>query len=154
MSGLATACVIPPPGDFASGDAGPSAPPVLLSAAPEEFAFPGVMTLDRGDQRRLILTLRDVDVDDTLFVRLFVDYGLPNQENSLSSCTALPTGEQTRVADCSTAQLCEPITDTAEHYLEAVVADREFLDEGDPPFRALPETGASSARGWIMQCNP
>ena len=154
-------CVIPPPGDFAEGDAGPSSPPVFVSAAPAEFAFPGgtLFTLDRNDQRRLALTLRDVDVDDTLYVRLYVDYGLPSQDAAKGDCQAVPSSEQIRVADCSVFSLCNLVSDTEPHVLEGMVADLEFLSDSDPqgvgtPFRKLPPTAAYSFRSWIFYCNP
>jgi hypothetical protein len=151
MLGTSVACVIPPPGDFAEGDAGPSSPPVLVSVSPPEFA-PPVMVVEPDDQRRLLLTLRDVDVDDQLFVRIYIDYGVTAENSPVGFCNALPSGEQTRVADCSAANLCNLILDTEEHLLEVVVADLQFLNEGEPAFRALPETAASSIRGWSMRC--
>jgi hypothetical protein len=152
MAGSATACFIPVPLELDQQDAGPSAPPVLESVSPPEFA-PPTMVVEPADQRRLLLTLRDVDLDDTLFVQIYIDYAKPNPNNFVASCTALPNGDQIRVADCSTANLCQQISDTEEHLFEIMVADREFLDEGEPAFRALPETAASSIRGWEIVCN-
>jgi hypothetical protein len=153
MFGTSVACVIPPPGDFAEGDAGPSSPPVVLSVSPPEFA-PPEMLVDPDDQRRLLLTLRDVDVDDTLRVRIYIDYGVDDMPTpAVAFCTAVPSGEQIRVADCSAFNLCGQVTDGLDHLLEVMVADLEFLDEGEPAFRALPETAASSIRGWSMRCS-
>jgi hypothetical protein len=152
MAGSSVACVIPPPGDFAEGDAGPSSPPVLMSVSPPEFA-PPVMVVEPDDQRRLGLTLRDIDVDDTLFVRIYIDYGVTAENPAVASCTAVPSSEQIRIADCSAANLCNTIPDTEEHLLEVMIADLDYLDEGEPAFRALPETAASSIRGWKMRCN-
>lgn len=156
MAGCVSACVIPPPGDFAEADAGPSSPPVIVSAA-DPYEFPE-MNVVRTDPPRLALTLRDVDLEDTLFVRLYVDYGLPVESNFAASCTAVPSGMQERIADCATSTLCNQITDEAPHFLEAMVADLEFLSdsdplaEGQPPFRALPPTAAYSFRSWMMTC--
>ncbi len=150
MAGCVCACVIPPPGDFAEADAGPSSPPVIVSAAPP-FEFP-LMNLEPGDQRRLVLTLRDVDVDDTLYVRFYADYGIDGQQGPVGECNAVPTGEQVRTADCATSTLCATISDAEPHMLEAMVADLDFLAEGDPPFRALPPTAAYSFRSWMMTC--
>lgn len=161
-------CVVPPPLEIGGADAGPSANPAFVSASPSELAFPGPNTIDRGpiivdrgDQRRLSLTLTDADLDDTLYVRIYVNYGTLYVNSSASDCSAPPSGELTRVADCSIASFCNLVgeTDTSQQFVEAVVADREFLSESDPraegqpPFRALPEDAAYSFRSWPMVCS-
>ncbi len=150
-------CVIPPPLEIGERDAGTNFTPRILSAGPApDFSFPGPITLDRGDERRLTVSLEDPDLDDTLFVRLYVDYefegGAPTP--SLGTCSAPPSGELGRIADCSTATLCTTIDngDTERHLLEIVVADREFLQEGDPLFRPLPAGARSTVRSWLMTC--
>ncbi len=162
LSAGSSGCVVPPPLEIGGADAGPSANPAIVSASPSELAFPGVMTVDRGDQRRLSLTLTDADLEDTLYVRIYRDYGLPVQDSSKSDCSAPPSGELTRIADCSIASLCNGVdeTDTSRKFVEAMVADRPFLSasdpraEGQPPFRALPEDAAYSFRAWLMVCSP
>jgi hypothetical protein len=156
------ACVYPAPLELDTPDGGPSSVPLIISASPSEFAFPGAITLDRGDQRRLFLSLNDNDLEDTLHVRLYVDYGRPNENSQSGECAAAAAGEKTRVADCSISSLCTAIDpgDTSQHVLEALVADREFLLEsnpladGQPAFRALPSNAAFSIRSWLMECNP
>ena len=162
LAPLIGACVYPSPLELDTPDAGPSSVPLIVSASPNEFAFPGVMTIDRGDQRRLFLSLSDNDLDDTLHVRLYVDYGRPNEVSPLGECAAAATSEKTRVADCSISSLCTNVDpgDTNQRVLEAMVADREFLLDssplaaGQPPFRALPGNAAYSIRAWLMVCNP
>jgi len=162
LSAGTAGCVVPPPLEIGGADAGSSANPAIVRAAPNELAFPGVMTVDRGDQRRLSLTLTDADLDDTLYVRIYVNYALPTQDSPKSDCSAPPSGELTRIADCSIASLCNQVdeTDTSRQFVEAMVADRAFLSssdpraEGQPPFRALPEDAAYSFRSWLMICSP
>jgi hypothetical protein len=156
------ACVLPPPLEIESLDAGLSAAPVILAAKP--LAFPGPIVIQRGDQNtRLSLEIHDPDVNDSLFVRLYVDYGIPGQNNFKSSCSlaASPTSrEPLRTVDCSVSTLCNdvPETDTALHFLEAMVSDRQFLESSDPRartqplFRAVPEDAGYSFRAWLMQC--
>ncbi len=156
---LGTACVYPAPLELDTPDGGPSSVPLIVSASPSEFAFPGIMAVDRGDQRSLFLSLRDNDLDDTLHVRLYVDYGRPSETGPLGECAAAAAGDKTRVADCSISSLCAN-ADPDQHVLEALVADREFLiessplGEGQPPFRRLPSNAAFSIRSWLMECNP
>lgn len=154
----AAGCVVPVPLELETADAGPTAQPELVSAAPGEFDFPGPLALDPGDQRRMSLTLRDRDLEDTLYVRMFVDYGLPNQTGFVSDCVAVPSGALTRIADCSTSAICNSVTDSDKHVLEAMVSDREFLPTGDPraagqdAFRELPIDAAFDYRFWQLTC--
>ncbi len=159
---MCASCIYPAPLELDTPDAGPSAVPVIVSASPAEFAFPGVVALDRHDQRTMFLSVSDADLEDNLYVRLYVDYGRPYQAGFLGECNAVPSGEPIRVADCSVSSLCNSIeeTDTGLHVLEAMVADRAFLTESNPlaqdqpPFRRLPSNAASSLRAWLMECNP
>jgi hypothetical protein len=151
-------CVVPVPLELETADAGPTALPELVSAAPGEFDFPGPLTLDHGDQRRMSLTVRDRDLEDTLYVRMYVDYGLATQTNFVSDCVAVPSGALTRIADCSTSAICNSVVDTDKHVLQAMVADREFLPTSDPradgqdEFRALPIDAAFNFRDWQLTC--
>jgi len=151
-------CVIPVPLELENADAGPTAAPVILSASPDEFSFSnnGGIVLDVGDTRRLGLTIRDPDRQDSLYIRIFVDYDPLNPSNFSSECMVPgPSDSEIRVADCTTSTICtSALADGKTHFMEAMVADREFLDvsdpraEGQPPFRALPEDAAYSFRAW------
>lgn len=160
---LSTAgCVIPPSLEVEVSDAGFSADPTIRSAA-SPFEFPGPFTVARDDTDvTLSLTLRDNDVDDTLFVRLFLDYDPESGAGLLSDCVSAPTGERDRVLGCPINTVCSLIEDgdTTLHNLEAHVTDRLWLTADDPgaadqpPLRAIDlEAGAGdSVRGWTMRC--
>jgi len=162
------ACLIPPDLEPASQDAGSGSPPVILSAQPTEFAFPGPILLDHsGLERPMTLEVTDADTDDTLFVQLYVDYNrLPTNAPTpaLASCQVPPNGTATRFMACPTQTLCNsiPSTDEANHVLEAMVADRSFILDSDPdafgqpPYRALaePEKASSTISSWVMSCQP
>jgi hypothetical protein len=116
--------------------------------------------MEQSDQRRLSLTLSDTDLNDTLHVRIYRDYDKPTETNFVSSCTFPPSGEKLRVGDCLTQSFCNGLepTDQDNKVLEALVADRAFLDESDPAgegqpaYRRLPAGAATSTRAWIMNC--
>src|SRR5262245_919594 len=78
MSCAATSgCILPPPLELDDPDAGLSSPPLITdNVTPVEFLFPGPLTLTPGDTRAFGFTLLDNDIDDVLFVRMFVDYSL------------------------------------------------------------------------------
>jgi hypothetical protein len=152
-------CILPPNFSVEEGDAGISnSPPEIVSAGPDGFEFPGEIVLDRGatETRRLRLTVRDSDLDDTLYARFFVDYELDQASPSpfLVSCTGA-SGSEVRTHDCAVQPLCSQLAsdDTDRHLLEVMVADRAFLDQGDPQFRALPDGALFTIRSWIFKCN-
>jgi hypothetical protein len=157
------ACVIPPNLAPDDGDAGPSSPPVILEAGPApDFSFPGPMQLQRPDTRELSLIVRDQDVDDVLYLRLYVDYERPSPTPAWAECQAAPTGDPTRVAICPVSALCNPIqpNDPGDHYLDVMVADRPFISDVDPaavgqkPYRAVADfsQAGTSLRQWLMRC--
>lgn len=167
LGGMQVACLIPPDLEPASQDAGSGSPPVILSAQPIEFAFPGPILLQRPDQRLLSLEVQDGDSEDTLFVRLYVDYNrLPTNlpTPSYHECQAAPNGTATRFIECQVNSLCTPIdqTDQGDHVLEAMVSDRPFISDADPqafgqpPYRAVsePQAASSSLSSWVMRCQP
>lgn len=157
----ASACVIPVPLERENADAGPTSPPVILSASPTELSFPGPVELQQGDQRRLGLTIRDQDREDTLYIKIFVDYALPDQDKERTDCVVPPSDSELRAADCSVQSICnDALADGELHLMEAMVSDREFLPDNDPrtagqpPFRAVPEDAAFSFRSWMLRCAP
>jgi hypothetical protein len=160
------ACLFPP--DLAIGDvdAGVSSPPVVERVLPpEDFASPGPpIQLARGEAREMTLLVRDNELDDSLFVRFFVNYDRPtrpNPVNFVASCSAPgPAEQQVRSIVCNTETLCGPDTELdVEHFLEAVISDRPFLtDTNDPrgagqlPFRAIVPGGSTTVTAWTLIC--
>lgn len=162
LSGAA-GCVIPPPLQLDEPDAGLNARPVILSAGPApDFSFPGPIVVEHSDARRLTLTISDTDINDTLYVRIYRDYDDSDPTNFVSNCTLPPSGDANRVGECSASSFCNGLepTDQENKTLEAMVADRAFLEESDPAgegqpaFRRLPAGAQSSLRAWVMTCQP
>ena len=165
----AAACIIPPdlePAE-ATADAGPSSPPVILSASPApEFSFPGPIVLHRPETRSIALEVEDNDIADATYVRLYVDYNrgatsMPTP--AWADCQAAGGTSSIRIIPCPAQSLCTPIgtEDGTEHVLEALVSDRPFIPDSDPqavgqaPFRAVadPARAATSLRSWLMTCD-
>lgn len=153
---LLTGCPIPPPLETDERpDAAPNSPPVILSASPDEFAIPGPILLERGDQRRLTLTVHDNNVGDTSYVYFYRDYLQDKPTPSLAECRSTEPTVQ-RLVDCGTSTLCAGLSDTdkTEFFLEAIVADAEKLGEGEPAFRAFPKGVNFTRVAWVMSCLP
>jgi hypothetical protein len=165
---MQVACLIPPDLEPATQDAGGGSPPIILSAQPIEYAFPGPVLLQRDPAvPPMTLQVSDADTEDTLFVQLYVDYNrLPTNQPTpgLAVCQAPPTGTAIRFMACPTNTLCNliPTTDTGDHVLEAMVADRTFILDSDPqavgqpPYRALaePKEASFTTSSWVMRCQP
>jgi hypothetical protein len=164
---LGWGCVLPPDLEPEGPDAGPSSPPVIVSASPPEFAFPGPIAIDREQLGATItLTVEDNDLGDSIYVRLYRDYDREpdNQPTpALVDCGLPgPSPSQSRTFDCSTNALCigVPDPDTREHVVEAMVSDQPFIADSDPDaagqptYRAVANRGqaGSSMRGWTMRC--
>jgi len=160
LAAVLVGCVWPAPLDIAQADAGPGSPPVIVASGPApEFSFPGPLVLDRSDNPLLSLTILDNETDEELFVRLYVDYGLPDQKPARSGCVIPPSGQVERVGECALTPVCGDIAaeDETDHFLEAMVADRRFLEETDrppeqAPHRGLPVDAAYSIRAWTVRC--
>lgn len=160
MGTATSSCIIPPALEVEVDDAGVSSPPVIQSSA-APFEFPGPFTLSRDDTDAVIsLTLYDLDLEDSLFVRLFLDYDPTSGAGLVADCTAPPTGDSNRVASCPASTICNRIdeSDTNLHTLEAMVTDRPWLTADDPaaegqdPLRATALDSTPSIRGWTMRC--
>jgi hypothetical protein len=163
---MQVACLIPPDLEPTSQDAGSGSPPIILSAQPIEFAFPGPILLQRPvDPRFLSLEVQDGDRGDTLFVKLYVDYNRPPANlatPAYADCQAAPNDTATRLIQCQVNALCTPIdaTDDLDHVLEAMVSDRPFISDADPeafgqpPYRAVadPEEASTTINSWVMRC--
>jgi hypothetical protein len=161
-------CVLPADLEPAGADAGPSSPPVILFATPADaYTIPGPILVSRDDSPRMSLTARDVDIDDNLYVRLYVDYEAPPDRlprPARADCQQVPSGTAERIISCPTNALCSdiPADDTSNHVLEAMIVDRTFLLDGDPaaemqkPFRAVddPAHAGYSFVSWVMRCQP
>jgi hypothetical protein len=144
-------CFLPPSLEpETESDAAPNSIPVIIDST---FTSVDVAVRKEG-QDPLTLTVRDLDVSDTVYVYFYVDYGR-NEERGppLGECRGAG-GQHDRVLTCEINSLCYRIglPDSGNHFLEAVVADRERLLVGEPTNRAFPEGTGISYRAWLMQC--
>jgi hypothetical protein len=156
---IASGCVVPPPLELGGPDAGANSPPVILSAGGAKYSFPGPFEVVRGEMETISVTLQDIDLEESLYLNLYVDYGIDGTPTpSLSTCSVQQqeTDPSVHIAACPTQSLCTTIDliDGSEHFLEAMVSDEAVLNTGVPEFRALPETSAFSFRAWQFTCRP
>lgn len=150
-----TGCLIHPDLQVDNQDAGVNSPPAILGVRTDdqELPEPGPVIFDRGTGM-FNAELIDTDVDDTLFVRVFVDYTIDSPTAPRVSCTAPPNGKPDRTVTCNTNALClqADTLKTVPLNMHVVVFDREPLESGDPPFQAMPTGGLSTGRFYFLTC--
>lgn len=144
-------CVIPPSLSVDNQDAGINSPPAVIAVRTEqeELAELETVAFVMGEQSTVSVELLDTDLQDTLYVRIFVDYTLDSPDPARSACTAPPTGTARRTVTCDTTALCP---DLLMHDMQVKVFDRQILDGGTPPFQAMPEGGLSTGKAFKLQC--
>lgn len=150
---LLTACPIPPPLEREDLDASVNSIPVITRLDPN-FPSPGPIAINRQETEPMSLTVRDTDLDDTVWVYFYVDYNYPTPVPDLNHCRS-SVNELDRNLTCPLNALCAFETGPPDqiHFLEAMVTDRELLSEGEPLYRALPPGAGVSYRSWLMTCN-
>ena len=154
---VAAGCVIPPDLNVEQNDAAVNAAPVILDVRDESgnpFERPGPRDITVG-QGRLVLTISDPDLADTLFVRYFLDYGLPAPTPARIECEAAPGATPTleRQITCSLVGVCTTPALGADHVFEIEVFDRPpVVDDPTRLFRALDPPGRSSGWWWQATC--
>lgn len=148
-------CVIPPNLSVEDQDAGVNSPPAITLVSSDEKALPepGPVIFVRGTGS-LNLELLDTDLNDTLFVRVFVNYDpLTNPSPPRSTCTAAPSGAAKRTLTCDLTALClMGDSGTPGLFMSVVVFDRQPIEGGDPPFQQMPEGGLSTSRFYMLMC--
>lgn len=148
-------CLFPPNLSVSDGDAGVNSPPSILAVRSdlEELPEPGPVYFERG-LGSLNATLYETDLTDTLYVRVFVDYTVANPTAPRSTCTARctePCATQ-RSVTCDLGALCLQSDVGVERFMTVEVFDREPLEAGTPPFKAMPPGGQTTGKAYKLNC--
>jgi hypothetical protein len=154
---LLVGCVIPPSLSVDSQDAGTNSPPAILAVRSDqqELPEPGPVVFDQGPTAgKLSLQLIDTDVNDTLFVRVFVDYRVDDPTAPRSTCKAAggATAPAMRTTNCDTTAVCTMADIGQTRNMTVVVFDREPLEAGVPAFQAMPEGGLTTNKFFFLKC--
>ncbi len=153
---LASGCVLPPSLSEDKGDASVNSPPVVRDVRDElgnPFERPGPRDVVVG-AGRLVITVADTDLLDTLFVRYYLDYGLVAPTAAKITCPAAPGMSPTleRQVTCSLVGVCTGVDLAGEHILEIDVYDRPPQDDGDRVFRDVTAPGEYTTWWWKVNC--
>jgi hypothetical protein len=147
-------CVIPP-SLRVEEDAGANSPPAIVSVTDRDpLPEPGPISVARGDTSSLRVALVDTDIKDSLFVRIFVDYNMPDRLPARVHCL-VPSGvNATRTAPCNLAGLCTTADVGVQRNMTIVVFDRPPRDSGADPQAMTEEGGLSTYRFYFLKCQP
>lgn len=154
MTLTTTACVVPIPATpaDADGDAGANGIPDIVSASPAQFKFPGPIELTRNARQDITVTLKDMDRDDVLRLRVFRNY--PESFSPIDEKTpgtGAANGERLWTLDTST--WCIGAIDNQQLIFTLVVADRDWAENNVAPvFQSVVPGGLTSTREWIARC--
>ena len=163
LSGLAalaaSGCVIPPSLSVDNQDGGMNSPPAILSVTSDQqvLAEPGPLVFDMGATAGdLSLQLIDTDTQDSLYVRIFVDYNMPDRLDARARCQAGPSTKPVRTVTCKLNSLCVTADLGVLRNMTIVVFDREPLAPGmgEPPFQAMPMGGLKTSVFYFLKCQP
>jgi hypothetical protein len=154
MSVMLVGCIIPPSLSVDQQDAGIDSPPSITSVRSDnqDLPEPGPVLFQLGANTTMNLTLLDTDLQDPLYVRVFVDYTITAPTPARSTCIGTSNNTAERTATCELKGLCQPSDVGQTRLMRIVVFDREPLDTGTPVFMAIPAGGESTSRTYQLKC--
>jgi hypothetical protein len=150
---LGSGCILPPSLSTGDTDAGINSPPAITAVRTDadNLFEPGPVSLTRN-KGTINFELLDTDLDDTLVVRVFIDYTIEDPKPERSQCTAAPTGNAKRTVTCTAGPICQVADDGKTRNMTAVVFDRPLLESGKPEYQAIPVGGLSTSRFFFVNC--
>ncbi len=150
-------CVIPPPLQTDDPDAAVNHPPVFRSVKDgtgEELVRPGPHEFEVGGGE-LRITANDTDPGDTLYFRMYVDYGLAGPTQLRADCQvgASPSGDTERTTTCSLIGVCtDDLADGATHVFELDLMDRLPTSTATRLYRDVTPPGEIASYWWNITC--
>lgn len=104
----------------------------------------------------LSVTVYDTDLDDTLFVSLFVNYNVPAPTPPRSTARASVTDSIIRTLSVSMEGACTTGEVGADPLplLQVYVFDRQVLDNIEPLYQAMGPGGLSASQTFFLRCLP
>lgn len=147
-------CVIPP-SLRVEEDAGVNSPPAITEITSDQLALaePGPIVVERGETAgKISVALLDTDVGDTLYVRLYVDYNMPDRLPPRVRCSPPVSKTSMRTATCELAGLCATSDVGVQRNLSIVVFDRQPDDSGIDPQSMMDTGGLSTSRFYFLNC--
>lgn len=147
------ACVLPVPGDLGDPDAGVlDADPIVYDSSP---AMPYLKQLVSGQQFYTV-TLRDADLADTLYLRIFRNYDVsPGPIDAKTVPNDVQNPKELRgPVQLETSSWCPAQLAGQTIVIDVMVADRPFDADISkmPQYRVVTQNGKGSIRSWVLIC--
>lgn len=150
-------CLFPPSLSSETQDAAVNSPPAILSirSDQEELIEPGPVVVARSaPTSQLYAELLDTNIDDILYVRMYVNYTVAEPKPARAACRTTASDSPQRTLTCDIKALCgSDDVGKPNLRLEIEVFDRELLDSGTPQFKAMDEGGLTTGRVYDLTCN-
>lgn len=143
------ACVVPLPYEVEQDAAPPNYTPVIVAATPP---MPGPHVYD--PQMLYTIDVKDQDIDQTIWVRVFRNYSASAALPPLSEATGQPTGKEIRTIELQTQTFCNGAPDGIDLLFDVVVADQPFSTDLSkaPVYQYVEPPGEKSIRTWALRC--
>ena len=153
---LLTSCVIPIPATPEDADAGPVSlldTPIVLDSTPQ---MPGPITINLASPFLVSLVLRDHDIADTLYIRVFRDYQSDKNRGPVTDTMVANdpvNGTEDRQKFIDTNTWCATPSETQIPF-DVIVADQPFETNLaiEPIYQAVKNNGRWSKRSWVAKC--
>lgn len=147
-------CVIPP--SLKVEDDTNSPPAIISVVGVNALDEPGPVLFERGAGAGSVrISLIDTDVQDRLYVRIFVDYNLPESQPerlpARASCDITPSGTPGRTTTCDMSGVCAAADIGVQRSMTIVVFDRKPDDTGENP-QEMKDPGLSTSRFYFLKC--
>jgi len=148
-------CVIPP--SLKVEDDTNSPPAIRSVVGVNALDEPGPVLFERGAGAGSVrVSLIDTDVQDVLYVRIFVDYNLPESQPERlpprASCEVGPSGDAVRTTTCDMSGVCAAADIGVQRNMTIVVSDRKPVDTGRDPRAMAGGDGLSTSRFYFLKC--
>lgn len=148
-------CVFPPSLSVDTSDGGAdNSPPAITSISADEQILPdsGTVRFNRDAiNPQMTIGLLDTDVNDTLYVHIYIDYTVDSPQPARASKECAPSGERTRICVVDIGALCP----TAKDYAMTVqVFDRAVSMDNTPPiYKSMTGMGGlTTNRSYTLDC--
>jgi hypothetical protein len=136
-------------------DAAANSAPTIISVRADLVELPQYsVVVFEPSASTLDLTLYDTDVADTLYVRIFVNYNIPNATPPRSTARATVSGSVVRAVTVSMNGVCTTTEIGADPLpvLQIYIFDREVLDIGEPLYQRVVPGGLYATQTFFLRC--
>ncbi len=150
---MMTGCFLPPSLSVDTQDAQTDSPPEILAISVDGSpqAENSTVSFTQNDPSTMTATLIDTDLDDTLYVDVFVNYSIANPNPPRVTCTAGPGATPQRTASCNMMPLCQKADLGQTEDMTVVVFDRQPLEAGTPNYQGT-NGGLSTQWFFRLEC--